>query len=948
MGFDGFLVPDWAKPYVGYAVGMDWPEGDEDGCFRLADACAAGARAVGAQAGLAGIVKLESGSEDWDGDALKAFVEYARSVADPALAKLVEELVSAAINFNELGVQVEYTKRMIEVSVWFLIFQVGWLLAMAFGPWGALSFALIGSRVQLTRLVIAQLGKRLLINVGLFGTLLAGMDLAVQASQARRDHLDWEQIMTSAGTGALLGGFLTVFTGLWPARSMWGLMARSGLASGATDLSLQLASGQPLDGERLLKNVTSGILGGADAHWASWAPGVHHIDGPTTLNGASDRGHGSSGHGYSSSGNGHGSSYGDASHSSVTPEFTSLSSAAPTHTTQHAGPSGAMAEPTFKVGPGTDGTSGQHVTNRLPPDTLAQANGGGTAFAGVGSKQDVIPAKLDRSVDSLINRTATADAPSASRPGESGLSASAKPEGLGPSTLAAQATPFATPQHATGPGAAPPGPFQILADPGKSGDGYVASGHWGKYGAAGVLIQAIDTSGQPRYLLMQQSQYVSNAGKWQLPGGALDSLETPVQGAARELSEELGVDQAYLNTLELSGALPVEAAKGWTYTNLAAKGEMFTPKLDTFETSGAKWFKLDELAAMANNKQLHPALAKALPDLLGLFHQDTRADAAAPAKTARALPDHGTTSNAAPIHHYPSTGMASRIAPPVDFSSSKLPPAGHLIVPGNPDPVPVPPKPDHAPAFPKTPDLLTPPPKPANPPLPFSGLTANVAKSLAADTIHRTDSNLFYTAPAPHVPMDAPFGARLVGTSFGDAIWGPVIKTLPDNEVRAVRHYSDHGFRDINDFLRARGDALPSGWSTVKNYYMNPGLLANIERLNHALSRQPVPETIDVFRAVDLTDDLFTVPMEELPGTVQRDPAFMSTNIGRSAIWSREVILHLRVPEGTPALYVDPISEHGGERELLLGTGRSWFAEDVRLKNGRWHVFGWILPEGSE
>lgn len=54
MGFDGFLVPDWAKPYVGYAVGTDWPEGDEDGCFRLADACAAAMHEVLAERGRRG------------------------------------------------------------------------------------------------------------------------------------------------------------------------------------------------------------------------------------------------------------------------------------------------------------------------------------------------------------------------------------------------------------------------------------------------------------------------------------------------------------------------------------------------------------------------------------------------------------------------------------------------------------------------------------------------------------------------------------------------------------------------------------------------------------------------------------------------------------------------------------------------------------------------------
>ena len=53
--------------------------------------------------------------------------------------------------------------------------------------------------------------------------------------------------------------------------------------------------------------------------------------------------------------------------------------------------------------------------------------------------------------------------------------------------------------------------------------------------------------------------------------------------------------------------------------------------------------------------------------------------------------------------------------------------------------------------------------------------------------------------------------------------------------------------------------------------------------------------------------------------------------------------LHLRVPEGTPAFYLDLISRHH-ENELLLGTGVSWFAEDVVRKDDAWHVYGWVLP----
>ncbi|MGI5490338.1 hypothetical protein [Microtetraspora malaysiensis] len=53
------------------------------------------------------------------------------------------------------------------------------------------------------------------------------------------------------------------FTGIVPARSIWGLMGRSGLASGAADLTTQLSSGQPLDLDRLLKSLLRQLFQGA-------------------------------------------------------------------------------------------------------------------------------------------------------------------------------------------------------------------------------------------------------------------------------------------------------------------------------------------------------------------------------------------------------------------------------------------------------------------------------------------------------------------------------------------------------------------------------------------------------------------------------------------------------------------------------------------------------------
>lgn len=597
---------------------------------------------------------------------------------------------------------------MIEVSVWFLIFQIIWLLAAAVGPWGPAAVAMVGFRVRLTRLVIAQLAKRLAINVSLFGGLMGGMDLAVQASQSRRDHVDWEQVMTSAGTGAVMGGFLTAFTGLVPARSIWGLMGRSGLASGATDLSMQIGSGEPFDWERLLKSFTSGVAGGADAHWASWSPLAHARTGET-------------------------------------------------------------------------------------PTTLAHTD------------------------------------------------------------------PSAPPAHDLPPGnAEPPGPFQILENRGEPG-GETVPGFGGRYGAAGVLIRSLDDEGVPRYLLVKQLSDAPYSHQWRLPGQALDSLESPVHGVAHGLNKELSAGQGYLDRLRLAGEHPVPIRDTQVaYTNLAAEGPMFAPKLSGSNVIDFEWFTLKEVTAMANTGMVHPDLAKALPDVLGLYHQDGSG---------------------------PKEGF------------------------GRP---------------------------------PYSGLVGTETNPALAQTIRRTDSGLFYGAPAPHTAMNAPFGSHLVSPEFGDAVWTGVFNGMSPAEKAAVHNYSGNQFRDINGYLR-EGDAGLNVWTPDEIPELRAVTIARIEALRAILGRLPVPETIDVFRSLSLTADLFSVPIEEVPGTVQHDAGFLSTNLGERSVFHGNVKLHLRVPEGTPAFYLKLVTGLG-EQELLLGPGLSWFAEDARLQDGLWHIYGWVLP----
>lgn len=169
---------------------------------------------------------------------------------------------------------------------------------------------------------------------------------------------------------------------------------------------------------------------------------------------------------------------------------------------------------------------------------------------------------------------------------------------------------------------APTGKFKVLDDPGVSGDGYAAGGQWGKFGAAGVLVRAKDEAGVYRYLLIQRNGDFDKyeAWKWQLPGGALDELEGPYEGAAREFVEELGVDKSLVEGLTPSGEMTYTGPGAWHYTTISADApKTFSVDIGTArrtidskgrevivppELSDAQWFTAEEIAQMVKDGKI--------------------------------------------------------------------------------------------------------------------------------------------------------------------------------------------------------------------------------------------------------------------------------------------------------------------------------------------------------
>lgn len=137
--------------------------------------------------------------------------------------------------------------------------------------------------------------------------------------------------------------------------------------------------------------------------------------------------------------------------------------------------------------------------------------------------------------------------------------------------------------------------------------------HWGKHGAAGILIRAPRPSGELAYLLQQRADTAyDSAGKWGVFGGALLEGETPQAGADRELAEETGTNVPLLT--------PISSYEddhgGWAYTTFVADAPAtFWPAFDgetPEESANWGWFTPAEMKSLP----LHPGFKAALPKIL--------------------------------------------------------------------------------------------------------------------------------------------------------------------------------------------------------------------------------------------------------------------------------------------------------------------------------------------
>ena len=156
--------------------------------------------------------------------------------------------------------------------------------------------------------------------------------------------------------------------------------------------------------------------------------------------------------------------------------------------------------------------------------------------------------------------------------------------------------------------------------------------------------------------------------------------------------------------------------------------------------------------------------------------------------------------------------------------------------------------------------------------------------------------------------------------------WG---SSIPKEEKKAVIAYTGGDYWDMNEALRAGRDKG-----------------SRIDELNDlcfkGMQKASLPEDLIVRRGSDynMLWDLgagreFT--QDDIPkfvGSIVKDKGFMSTSPMASGGFSGNIEYVINVPKGTEAVYVDSISLHKGEKEVLINADYNFKVEDIELDRG--------------
>lgn len=180
---------------------------------------------------------------------------------------------------------------------------------------------------------------------------------------------------------------------------------------------------------------------------------------------------------------------------------------------------------------------------------------------------------------------------------------------------------------------------------------------------------------------------------------------------------------------------------------------------------------------------------------------------------------------------------------------------------------------------------------------------------------------------------------KTVGAQFDSAAWRQAIR---NNNLRAMESWCDDWLRAISSAERKGVEVYTGSAYIDMNEYLrgqrSTTRYANeIKQATAALKKASLPEEVIVRRGSDynmlreLGMDISKANKDKFVGAIVTDKGFVSTSPASGGGFSGDIEYVIKVPRGSQAMYVDTISRHRGEKELLINREGKYIIEDVEF-----------------
>lgn len=180
---------------------------------------------------------------------------------------------------------------------------------------------------------------------------------------------------------------------------------------------------------------------------------------------------------------------------------------------------------------------------------------------------------------------------------------------------------------------------------------------------------------------------------------------------------------------------------------------------------------------------------------------------------------------------------------------------------------------------------------------------------------------------------------KTVGAQFDSATWRQAIR---NNNLREMESWCDDWLRAISSAERNGVEVYTGSAYINMNEYLrgqrsSTRYADEIKQATAALKKASLPEEVIVRRGSDynmlreLGIDISEANKDKLIGAIVTDKGFMSTSPASGGGFSGDIEYVVKVPKGSQAMYVDTISRHRGEKELLINRGGKYIIEDVEF-----------------